>query len=198
MYANRWCLHPDRRDALLVTPPNGSGERQAVHLPPELHVETAAIAVDDNGFVWACSPGSQHLFRLNPRGPGYNAGATGPTVFLAQQRYSPDVSAHTYWQRFEASALPASVVGITSSLQGLCAIVSLSDGADYEVCMNADGVSSAKPTSVATPAVSGAGRRPWWRALPARLPCGNHDITAAEIGGRVYISGGAMHYRGLF
>ena len=74
MHENRWSL---RGRALTVTPPPGGGQRQAVAIPPELQGATTAppaLAVDDNGFVWVCAPGSRHLFRLNPRGPGHNGG----------------------------------------------------------------------------------------------------------------------------
>ena len=112
MHENRWTL---RGGALTVTPPPGGGERQAVAIPPELQDATAAppaLAVDDNGFVWICAPGSRHLFRLNPRGPGHNGGGTGPAVFAPQQRWSPDTAAHLLWQRFDPAVLPAPITTI--------------------------------------------------------------------------------------
>ena len=35
-----------------------------------------------------------------------------------------------------------------------------------------------------------------WKALPARLPCGTHDNFCTTANGRVFIAGGATHFRG--
>jgi hypothetical protein len=189
MYGNHWHLHdPERRvaEALLVNPAGAASdeEQTAVPLPTELaEAPDTAIAVDDNGFVWACTLGSRHLFRLNPRGPGYNdAGA--PAVFRRQQRYSADTSAHTFWQQFDPAALPAPIVRITSSLQGFCAIVTLSDGIDYEVSIDAEGRSLAL-----VPPGPPAGSSHAWRTVKARLPCGNHGTSALPCSIRQFICG---------
>jgi hypothetical protein len=41
-----------------------------------------------------------------------------------------------------------------------------------------------------------AGADAVWEVLPARLPCGNHDLYAAEAGGKVFVVGGATHHHG--
>ena len=108
---------------------------------------------------------------------------------MAQQRYDPATSAHTFWQRYEPP-VDLTLDALAPSTTGLCAVGTFSNGGQYELSIAADGTSSATPVQ---PTPSGL----QWRAIGARLECGNHDVTAAEVGGRVFISGGAMHYRGF-
>jgi hypothetical protein len=177
MYANRWELRnasQPAQAAQLYVLPAGRDEWQAVTLPPPLLEADGqpTIAVDDNGYLWAAGRGSRHLFRLCPRGPGYTLDSA-PAVFLQQQRYSVDISAHEYWLPFDPAALPlgATVSDLESSLQGYCAQAVMSDGRAYEVSIEPGG------RSVASPAPAELAGRPRWRSVAARLPCGNHDIT---------------------
>ena len=187
MYGNTWSLHGGR----LIVRAAGGRAPAAVALPAPLDGgPNIIIATDENGYVWAGGKGSALLFRLNPRGPGYT-GASAPAVFIGQQRFCADTAAHRLWQPF---ALPQGLAleNLASSTSGFCAIATLSNGSQVDVSISPDG------TSLATPITAdGTQARPFWRAAKARLPCGNHDITAAESGGRIFISGGAMHFRGF-
>ena len=198
MYGNQWQLGYDgtTTELSVLAAADRTGQRalQDVALPAELksaHAPVAAgtviIATDDNGYLWATRLGTQLLFRLCPRGPGYTMeGVVG--VLAKQHRYSPSKGGHLLWQQFDPSALPAgsTITALTSSLQGYCAIVTLSDGAGlrHEIAIAKDGESVMSPEP---PTTDG----PRWRAIPARLECGDHDITAAEVGGKVFVSGGA-------
>lgn len=167
----------------------GEAQPQLVALPPALEGDVRTIiTTDDNGFVWAGARGTRHLFRLNPRGPGYTQ-RRAPELFMAQQRYDPTISAHSFWQRYEPP-VDLTLDALVPSTTGFCAIGTFSNGGRYELSIAAGGASLATPVQ---PAPSGL----QWRAIGARLECGNHDVTAAEVGGRVFISGGAMHYRGF-
>eukprot|EP01043_Picozoa_sp_COSAG02_P050791 COSAG02_NODE_5266_length_4485_cov_2.297538_2_plen_486_part_00 len=189
VYGNRWHLKGGRLTVLAAQANGVEMQPQAVALPPVLECEARTmIATDDNGFIWAGLRRSRHLFRLNPRGPGYT-GRGAPDLLRAQQRYHPTTSAHTFWQRYEPPP-DVTLEMLAPSISGMCAIGTFSDGVQYELSIAADGVSLASPVQ---PAPEGL----HWRAISARLECGNHDITAAEAGGRVFISGGAMHYRGF-
>ncbi len=191
MYGNHWELSGGVLSVLPAQTRSMEAQPRPVSLPSQLKGDVRTIiTTDDNGFIWAGARGTRHLFRLNPRGPGYT-GRAAPELFAAQQRYDPTTSAHTVWQRYEPP-LDVTLEGLSPSTTGLCAIGAFSDGVQYELSITGHGVSSATPLQ---PGLAQSGLR--WRAIGARLECGNHDVTAAEVGGRVFISGGAMHYRGF-
>ena len=201
MYGNTWRMgggavtaDDGGRLPLHVLPAGGGhAAAQPVALPEGLSPGQYLLAADDNGYIWVAGTFSTEIYRLCPRGPGYTGGAA-PAVFAQQQRYSPDTAAHRFWQRFDPAALPegAIVTALTSSQTGLCVVATLSGGCgDVELSIGADGV------AMAAPAAAGAAATPRWRAAGARLECGNHDVTAVECGGKVFISGGAMHFRGF-
>lgn len=189
MYGNHWQLVGGSLSVCAAQSGDTVARPQPVSLPPPLEGDIRTIiTTDDNGFIWVGARGTRNLFRLNPRGSGYT-GRGAPELFTAQQRYDATVSAHTFWQRYDAP-LGVTLETLSPSTTGLCAIACFSDGAQCEISIAAGGVSLATPLQ---PAQSGL----HWRAISARLECGNHDITAAEVGGRVFISGGAMHYHGF-
>ena len=178
-YANRWSVGPGGR--LCATAPGRSHE---LVTSIEEHGVVVDFAVDDNGYVWS-TDGERALRRLNPRGPHYGPPGGGGGV-----EFSAPTSDHLIWQTFADDQLPpGKIASLTSSSTRDCAIVTMDTGAQVEVSIEA-GVSSA---GAVPPAPTG----PRWEAAGGRLPCGNHDIYAAECNGRVYVSGGALWYRGF-
>lgn len=184
-YANLWTVSGN---TLVVVPPGRAAE--AVQTPLAETDRIAGLAADDRGYVWI-TDGARRLFRLNPRGPHYGPPGPGGGV-----QYSAADGSHTVWHTFDsASALPAgTIVALKSSGTRDFAAVTMSTGALLEVSMNAAGSES---SATAVPAEPTAATTLRWEVAGGRLPCGNHDIYAAQgDDGRVYVSGGALWYRG--
>ena len=185
-YANVWSIEIDPGSHTLLVIPAGSKTPIPVATPPACGA-IAGLAADDNGYVWI-TDGARGLFRLNPRGPPYGPPGRGGGV-----EYSAPDQRHTVWHVFDSKfALPdGSIASLECSGLRDCAIVTLSTGATLEVSMDAEGLSS---VASVVPSESSGAR---WEVCGGRLPCGNHDIYAAECGGKVYVSGGALWYRGF-
>ena len=201
-----------------VLPAQGGGW-SSVPSPPGGSV--TAVSPDFNGMVWATT-GGRALFRLNPRGPGYtDDGMTKRDTPGCEP--TDNVGAwsgehtHTVWAPFPADALPAgSIASLAPSPTSDRCVVTLDSGATCEVELSAAGeatVSSPGAAPVAAPQKTTTTVNhpdgtvvtvvteeledpPAWRMLPGIMPCGNHDIFAAVCNGKIYVTGGALWWRG--
>lgn len=181
--------------------------------------EVVSLAPDFNGMVW-CTTGGRELFRLNPRGAGYTDNGMGKRDAPGAQPtdnvgvWSGDVNAHTVWVPFPADALPAgAIVSLAASTTSDRCVVTFDSGAVCEVELSSAGEATVtSPRGEATPqqlprrttttvthpdgtvvsVVTEEAAGPNWRLLPGLLPCGNHDIFAAQCNGKVYVTGGAL------
>jgi len=177
-----------------------------------------SLTPDFNGMVW-CTTGGRELFRLNPRGSGYTDDGMSkrdtpgcePTENVGE--WSGDVSAHTKWAPFPADALPAgAIVSLAASTTSDRCVVTFDSGATCEVELSAAGEATVtSPSGAAEPptkrtrttvthpdgtvvsvVTEEGAAAPSWRMLPGLMPCGNHDIFAAECNGKIYTTGGAL------
>jgi hypothetical protein len=181
--------------------------------------KVAALGLDFNGMVW-CSTGARELFRLNPRGPGYTDDGMSkrdtpgcePTANVGA--WSGDANQHKVWAAFPADALPeGAIVSLAASTTSDRCVVTFDSGAVCEVELSAAGeatVTSPRgavapqplprrtattvthPDGTVVSVVTEEAAGPSWRMLPGLLPCGNHDIFAAQCNGKVYTTGGAL------
>ncbi len=191
------------------------GESVAVEAPGKV----VALAPDFNGMVW-CSTGGRELFRLNPRGPGYTDDGMNkrdtpgcePTANVGA--WNGDVDQHKVWVPFPADALPeGAIISLAASTTSDRCTVTFDSGAVCEVELSSAGeatVTSPRgavapqplprhttttithPDGTVVSVVTEETAGPSWRMLPGLLPCGNHDIFAAQCNGKVYTTGGAL------
>lgn len=195
------------------------GETVAVPAPAPVQL----LSPDFNGMLWS-SDGGRALWRLNPRGAGYtddgcakrDTPGAGPTVNVGEWSGEPT---HERWEEFPQASLPSplsNIISLTPSAtsdrvvvgfeDGVCCEVELSVAGEALVAPSAQVVRGAKgyhttttvthPDGSSVSVVTESLALPEWRQLPGLLPCGNHDIFAAECGGKLYISGGALWWRG--
>jgi hypothetical protein len=189
-YANTWSL---RSGKLFVTTP-GNTHPTPVSTPLDGDA-VAGVAADDNGYLWI-TDGARGLFRLNPRGDGY--GPPGPGGGVEYTASHPDAGNHALWRTFDPGVLPA---GSIASLRGSStrdrAVVTMRSGEAVQVALGGlGGLDGGPPRSLAEALPPPDTSSPRWEAAGGRLPCGNHDIYAAECNGKIYVSGGAIWYRG--
>ena len=184
VYANSWSL--DGAGKLHCLPAEGSAAPEPV--TPELPFSggAAGLAVDDNGYIWVVSDAGRDLHRLDPRGPHYGPAGGGGGVEMPEA----DPTRHKIWRAFDMSLLDGQIDTIQSSTTHQAAVVTLDSGERFEVSMDQAFACAVEPAPAASAAV------PRWEALGGRLPCSNHDIYAAECNGKIYVSGGALWYRG--
>jgi len=184
MMGNTWELEAG---AITVTP---AGADAAVAVPaPSEDAATTHLVTDFEGFVWCVAGGALH--RLNPRGAGYTdsgmgkRGEVGAAPVDCVGEWDGNASQHREWL---AVALPSRATALAAPTHGDHVVVSLEDGGAQAVTVDVAGaVQTSEPPTAAADG---------WRALPGVLPCGNHDIAATSAGGKVYVAGGALWWRG--
>ena len=186
-YGNTWEIGAD---GALSASAAGSDESAPISLPAG--AEAQFVAIDDHGFIWVAGGGQ--IFFSNPR-----AIVDTETPDGSPEQTKDDPLA---FAAVDSSLLPAgaAVTSLERSTETGSCIATFNGGATLEL----DVLGSDAPTP--GPYTCGHGgaivrapsaAQPAWRILPARLPCGNHDIFAAEAGGRVFVTGGVTHHRGL-
>ena len=184
MYSNTWSIDPEGR---LSVQPGGRAAPQPVALP---FAAAFTVAADDNGYLWAADRGGS-LFRLDPRGPHYAAEEGGPPSKGGGLFQSQDTGAHQIWRKFDPAVLPEGrITALEGSNTKNCCVVHMSSGVYVEVWMDSAFRSHAQPVAPSPAA-------PKWASFRrGRLPCGNHDIYAASLNGKIYVSGGQLWYSG--
>jgi hypothetical protein len=188
-YGNSWAVGADSQ--LRAT---SAGAEEAT--PMELPAGAAAqfVAIDDHGFIWVAA-GSQ-IFFCNPRA---TVDTETPDGSPEQTKVDP-----LAWTAVDAALLPtAGAVTVLERSTETGSVLATFDGGET---LELDVVGTDAPTpgpytcghgGAIVRAPSAAPQDLSWRILPARLPCGNHDIYATEAGGRIFITGGVTHHRGL-
>eukprot|EP01047_Picozoa_sp_COSAG01_P033781 COSAG01_NODE_2502_length_7556_cov_78.108220_9_plen_471_part_00 len=194
------------------------GEKVAVPTP----APASLLSIDYNGMIWS-SDGARALWRLNPRGPGYtddgcakrDAAGAGPTANVGAWGGE---HTHDKWQVFPAASLPSpgsSIITLAPSTTSDRVVVGFVDGVQCEVELSCAGEVLVAPPAATTSAhgyqttttvthpdgssvsvVTESRELPEWRQLPGLLPCGNHDIFCCRVDRKLYISGGALWWRG--
>ncbi|MCX6050368.1 MAG: hypothetical protein NT075_35175 [Chloroflexi bacterium] len=189
-HGNDWSLVDHAGDYyLLVRAADKPAGWQSVPLPDASQTEWFGLLADECGFLWLA--GTTDIYRLNPRRQGYG------------------------WVKVESALLTelSTVSSLACSPAGK-ALLGFATGEHYEADINAAGetlLTRFATLAPATPAVlytdgrgavwagtaTGLFYQPpiadaWqqhWTAM-GRLPSGNHDIFAATIGEKLFISGG--------
>ena len=181
-YGNRWALTADRRGVLVASS----------RLPPLTHREDAPFASvdaprdttfvgvvpDEAGFIWLAD--AERLWVMSPRAAG-----SGPTDAGVGHSGTPTATAgDPEWTLCPSSdefvsLLP--LVGLQRSEADAPAVVLLGSVLNLELIVDVDG------TPWLAPALGAAGA-PHWSQVQ-RLPCGNHDLFAAELDGDLFLSG---------
>eukprot|EP01046_Picozoa_sp_COSAG06_P016251 COSAG06_NODE_1070_length_10820_cov_4.675494_7_plen_239_part_00 len=188
-YGNSWAVGAD---AQLRATAAGAEEPTPMELPGGA-AAAQFVAIDDHGFIWVAA-GSQ-IFFCNPR-----ATVDTETPDGSPEQTKDDPLA---WTAVDAALLPAGVVTVLERSTETGSVLATFDGGET---LELDVVGTDAPTpgpytcghgGAIVRAPSAAPQDRSWRILPARLPCGNHDIYATEAGGRVFITGGVTHHRGL-
>ena len=186
-YGNRWRLSADLR-GVEVSP---SRDPPLTSIPPEQRawraVATPAVSSqfvgvvpDEAGFIWLAS--ETELWALSPRAAGSGPVEAGvghsgqPTPNAVDPEWRPCPGAETLL----APLLP--LRGLERSCVDAPAVVLVGGVLNQELTVHADGV----PTLAAPVGQPSAGL---WEPV-GRVPCGNHDLFAAELDGDLWLSGG--------
>ena len=154
-----------------LSSPDAQQPAVAVPLPAASHAMLPTIAFDAGNHLWLLDAGSQ-LWRLRP-GNGRTAEAVGDG-----------------WALFDPDRLPAGpVVGLEVLPTGHVAAIVGRGGSQqpFAVDIEAGGVCTAAP---AAPLLEQHAASRWDGSAAPRLPFGNHDIHARELGGKVYVCAG--------
>ena len=136
------------------------------------------VVPDEAGFIWLAD--AERLWVMSPRAAG--SGPTGagvghsgtPTATAGDPEWTLCPSSDEF-----ASLLP--LVGLQRSEADAPAVVLLGSVLNLELIVDVDG------TPQLAPALGAAGA-PHWSQVQ-RLPCGNHDLFAAELDGDLFLSG---------
>ena len=184
-YGNEWRLTPSGQ--LEVVTPDAGG----VVAWEEQGYPAQSVATDDHGFVWLVAGGE--VFFSNPRA----IADTETPDASAQQSGSADA-----FTAVRSTLLPGTAVRLKQSDAGMVLVHCTSaNGVESVVELQVVGRDIGGPfTSGHTTEVTASREltpvNAYWEILSARLPCGTHDNYCTIANGRVFIVGGATHYRG--
>ncbi len=184
-YGNEWRLTPGGQ-LEVVAPRAGGG---AVWEQPGSPAQS--VATDDHGFVWLVAGAT--VYFSNPR-------AIADTETPDASAQQPG-SAGTF-TAVKSALLPATPTRLQRSDAGMAIVhCTGADGAKSVVELQVVGRDIGGPFTSGHTAEVTASREPTpanahWEVLSARLPCGTHDNYCTTANGRVFVVGGATHYRG--
>ena len=186
-YGNRWRLSADQRGVevspsrdpplTFVLPEDAAWRTVAT---PAASSPFVGVMPDEAGFIWLAT--ETELWALSPRAAGSGPVEAGvghsgqPTPTEADPEWRPCPGADTLL----APLLP--LRGLERSCADAPAVVLAGGILNRELTVQPDGV----PTLAAPVDQPGAGV---WESV-GRLPCGNHDLFAAELHGDLWLSGG--------
>jgi hypothetical protein len=221
IYSNTWTLdtsgqHLSVCPGACTLPVTAAVTTQPVALPDGV-AAASMLAADDDGYIWLSDrANSRSIYRLNPRGPHYAAedgGSPSKAGGLFRSTDSTGVppkmvlthGQHTRWRAFNSDAvlLGGTVKSLESSQNGshnhvvVTIVTSSADPQQFELHMDSTFCSFAEPFDHSDHDSVGKGSRRWTAIDGGRLPCGNHDIYAAECGGKLYVAGGQLWYAGF-
>lgn len=149
-----------------------------------------SVASDDHGLVWLVAGGT--VYFTNPRAI---ADTETPDKSEQQPRSAGTLTA------VKPELLPGKPTRLQRSNAGMMLVHCTSDndvtvvelevvGRDIGGPFTSGHTTKVTVSSELTPA------NPDWEILPARLPCGTHDNFCTTADGRVFVVGGATHFRG--
>ena len=151
-----------------------------------------SVATDDHGFVWLVA---------------------GPKVYFSNPRAiadteTPDASAKQpgsagIFTAVKPELLPGTPTRLQRSDAGMILVHCISEGgAETVVELEVEGRDIGGPftsghTTEVLASLDPTPANADWEVLAARLPCGTHDNYCTTANGRVFVVGGATHYRGF-
>jgi len=183
-YGNAWRVTGNGR--LEVDTPDG--ETVVAWDRPDAVVQS--LATDEHGFVWLIAGGE--VYFCNPRAiadsepPDQSENEPGsPGVFTVVDR----------------DQLPGTPTELQCSEAGLMLVHCANNGPEAVVEVGVTGRDIGGPftsghTTEVRVSLDITPGNPDWEVLSARLPCGTHDNFCTTADGRVFLAGGATHYRG--
>ena len=184
-YGNEWRLTASGQLEMLAA---GAASVVALEQPDSAQ----SVATDDHGFVWLVA--GAKVYFSNPRA----IADTETPDASARQPGSPGI-----FTAVKPELLPGTPTRLQRSDAGMMLVHCTSEGGTEPVVeLQVKGrdiggpFTSGHTTEVSvslelTPADAN------WEVLPARLPCGTHDNYCTTANGRVFVVGGATHYRGF-
>ena len=185
-YGNEWRLTASGQ--LEVVAPGAAGV--VVWEQPDTMAQS--VAMDDHGFVWLVA---------------------GPKVYFSNPRAitdteTPDASPQQpgsagIFTAVKPELLPGTPTRLQRSDAGMILVHCISeDGAETVVELEVEGRDIGGPftsghTREVLASLDPTPANADWEILAARLPCGTHDNYCTTASGRVFVVGGATHYRGF-
>ena len=185
-YGNKWQITTNGQ--LEVIAPDG----EVVVVWDQPNALAQSVATDDHGFVWLIA--GAKVYFSNPRAI---ADTETPDASPKQPGTADTFTA------VKSELLPGTPIRLHRSDAGMMLVHCTSEiGTETVVELQVKGRDIGGPfTSGHTTEVNASleltPANANWQVLPARLPCGTHDNHCTTANGRVFIVGGATHYRGF-
>ena len=184
-YGNEWRLTPSGQLEVMV--PGAVG----VVVWEQLGSPAQSVATDDHGFVWLVA-GGEVLFS-NPRAivdtetPDASAQQPGSVGTFTAVKSELLPGAPNRLERSDAGMVLVHCTGEDEAKSVVeLQVVGRDIGGTFTSGHSTEVTASLEPTRA----------NAHWDVLPARLPCGTHDNHCTTANGRVFVVGGATHYRG--